>query len=447
MVGYNPSDSLFDSIFVFLRDVPPFMRQEKSTSLRKSNLFYDLRRCGQPYFVHGSEAVSFTEKSKVNTTWSTYTKLIATWWIEHAGLVEGFVDTKTTKNLVAMEEESVDLGSGQVDNEFSADPYINPTLLSLQSAWYSFVFTLGVIGNIYIILTVWCRKEMSSTINWFIVNLAFSDLGILLISLPAEYIRDYFSWPFNKLTCQLFVPLNEVFFCVSIFTLTIITIERFRVICRPFKPRLTEKKAKIVIVLVWIVAYLAVGLPVSFLMEVEKMDSDLKCLLKWPGVLQRRLHTCFIATLVIVPLLITAAGYAAIVSTMRKQSSRIRARTNSISSNSLTFRRDMICLQQNAKLIKMLLLIVIVFWVCMMPLAILALANEFGSINIKHGLSAFCVALFFSNSAFNPIAVYVMSSELREGLYRLFQRVLTCFTGQILNELWQIWFWPRHCAV
>lgn len=165
------------------------------------------------------------------------------------------------------------------------------------------------------------------------------------------------------------------------------------------------------------------------------MDSDLKCLLKWPGVLQRRLHTCFIATLVIVPLLITAAGYAAIVSTMRKQSSRIRARTNSISSNSLTFRRDMICLQQNAKLIKMLLLIVIVFWVCMMPLAILALANEFGSINIKHGLSAFCVALFFSNSAFNPIAVYVMSSELREGLYRLFQRVLTCFTGQILNEL------------
>ena len=68
MVGYNPSDSLFDSIFVFLRDVPPFMRQEKSTSLRKSNLFYDLRRCGQPYFVRGSEAVSFTEKSKVNTT-------------------------------------------------------------------------------------------------------------------------------------------------------------------------------------------------------------------------------------------------------------------------------------------------------------------------------------------------------------------------------------------
>ena len=38
-------------------------------------------------------------KSKVNTTWSTYTKLINTWWITHSGLVEGFVDTKNCQEL------------------------------------------------------------------------------------------------------------------------------------------------------------------------------------------------------------------------------------------------------------------------------------------------------------------------------------------------------------
>ena len=64
MVGYNPSDYLFDSIFVFRCHEPSFMRQEKCTRLRKSNLFYDLRSCGQPYFIHGSEAVSFSEKVK-----------------------------------------------------------------------------------------------------------------------------------------------------------------------------------------------------------------------------------------------------------------------------------------------------------------------------------------------------------------------------------------------
>lgn len=312
-------------------------------------------------------------------------------------------------------------------NDLSGELYFNPTLLTIQSAWYSFVLTLGVIGNAYIILTVWCRKDMSSTTNLFIVNLAFSDLGILLISLPAEYIKEYFSWPFNKLTCQIFVPLNEVFFCASIFTLTVITVERFRVICRPFKPRITEREAKIVIVIVWIVSYLAVGFPLSFLMVVEEIAGSRKCLLVWPGDLERRLHTCFIAILIIVPLFITAVGYASIVASMRRQSARIRARTNSVGSATISFRKDMICLQQNTNLIKMLLLIVIVFWICMLPLTLLALAIEFGSINSTskpvQGLYAFFVALFFSNSAFNPIAVYIMSSELRKGLYAFYERI------------------------
>ena len=88
-------------------------------------------------------------------------------------------------------------GSGQIeqDNYFRE---IDSTLLTVQSAWYSFVLTLGLIGNLYIILTVCCRKDTSSTTNFFIVNLAISDLGILAISLPAAYINDHFTWPFDK---------------------------------------------------------------------------------------------------------------------------------------------------------------------------------------------------------------------------------------------------------
>ena len=324
-------------------------------------------------------------------------------------------------------------GSGQTEPVESL-PEIDTKLLTIQSAWYSFVLTLGVVGNLYIILTVWCRKDMSSTTNLFIVNLAISNLGILLISLPVSYIMEYFMWPFDKLTCQIFVPLNDVFFCVSIFTLTVITLERFRVVCRPFKPRISVKEAKIVIVIVWIVSYLAVGFPLSFLMKVEETTIGRKCLLKWPGDLERRLHTCFVATLIIVPLLITAGGYAAIVASMRRQSSRIRTRANSISSDTIAFRRDVLQLQGNAKLIKMLLLIVIVFWICMLPLTILALAAEFGSIDIsskaEQGLYSFFIALFFSNSAFNPIAVYIMSSELRQGLYAFQKRISSQFCSQ-----------------
>ena len=65
-----------------------------------------------------------------------------------------------------MEEESLgDLGSGQMGNDVSTEAYINPTLVVFTECVVFFVFTLGVIGNLYVILTVWCRKEMSSTTN------------------------------------------------------------------------------------------------------------------------------------------------------------------------------------------------------------------------------------------------------------------------------------------
>lgn len=342
-----------------------------------------------------------------------------------------------------MEGESTeDMGSGIMDyglSENSENP-INYTFLAIQCAWYSFVLILGITGNVYIILTVWCRKDMCSTTNLFIVNLAFSDLGILLISLPAEFIKDYVGWPFDKLTCQIFAPLNEVFFCVSILTLTVITIERFRAICRPFKPHLTQRKAKVIIIIVWFVSYLTVGFPMSFLMDVQESQNHLRCGPKWSGDLQRRIHTCFIATLIIVPLFITAGGYAAIVSAMKRQSARIRARANSLSGATVTFRHDQFRLEKNAELIKMLLLIVVVFWICMLPLTLLALAIDFGGIDPTTKavdlLYTLGISLFFSNSAFNPVAVYMMSSELRKGLYAFLDRISKYFDYKFI-EVWK----------
>lgn len=67
--------------------------------------------------------------------------------------------------------------------------------------WYLFVFIFGIIGNVYIILIVWCCKDMCFIINLFIVNLVFSDLGILLIFFLVEFIKDYVGWFFDKLIC------------------------------------------------------------------------------------------------------------------------------------------------------------------------------------------------------------------------------------------------------
>lgn len=80
----------------------------------------------------------------------------------------------------------------------------------------------------------------------------------------------------------------------------------------------------------------------------------------------------------------------------------------------------------------MFFLIVVVFWICMLFLMLLVLVIEFGSIDliikIVVGLYIFSIVLFFSNSVFNFIVVYIMSLELRKGIYVFFYRILNCFS-------------------
>ena len=323
-------------------------------------------------------------------------------------------------------------------DDMSADETIfTPTFITIQSGWYSFIFTLGVIGNLYIIVAVLARTTRSSTTNLFIVNLAISDLLILLIYLPQTYILDYFSWPFGKIGCRLSIPLNEVFFAVSILTLTVITLERHRAIVQPFKKTLGKKGAKAIIVGLWVVSYLTVGFPLSLIMEMKQYGDDNKCEMRWPSPLHRQLHTIFIASLaVVVPLFIIALGYARMILAMKKQSERIRRRTSTTNSigRSSSFARDMYILEKNRKLIKMLIVLVVVFWICMLPLVVVALVLEFlsidftrpGAIRLVEGLYTFSISLFFSNSAFNPVAIYIMCSEMRKCSYSIHYSIKNC---------------------
>lgn len=301
-----------------------------------------------------------------------------------------------------------------------------PDYITVQFAWYSFIFTLGVIGNLYITLAVICRKEMgTSTTNYFIFNLAVSDLGILLVSLPAAIIHDYFSWPFGKVACQVLIALNDVFFSVSICTITVITLERYRAIVMPFKPKMSVRGGKITIALIWLLSYLIIGFPMSFHMEVLDNGERLLCMPRWPSPIVNKIQTCLIGALIVIPLFITAYAYIVMIRAMKVQSKRLRdstisahvnPRTCSVTSSSS---HDHQRHTYNAKLFKMLIIIVVVFWICMCPLTLLALIVEFfpqvhnGS-KLMDGLFTIFVALFFTNSAFNPLAIYIMSSDLRK---------------------------------
>ena len=54
---------------------------------------------------------------------------------------------------------------------------------------FCFVLLGSLFGNIFIIIIVYKNRHLRKTINYFIVNMAFSDLGLTLIVRPVEITR------------------------------------------------------------------------------------------------------------------------------------------------------------------------------------------------------------------------------------------------------------------
>ena len=80
-------------------------------------------------------------------------------------------------------------------------------------------------------------KELKTPANIFVINLALSDLCLMLSQFPM-FIYNTFSggiWMFGPFMCELYAAAGSVFSLCSICTMTIISIDRYNVIVRGIK--------------------------------------------------------------------------------------------------------------------------------------------------------------------------------------------------------------------
>lgn len=75
---------------------------------------------------------------------------------------------------------------------------------------YIIVFLVGIIGNLLFCYVVWKNKMLKSVTNFFLVNLAVSDLMVITICLPATLVHDILeTWFLDLLMCK-FVSYMQV---------------------------------------------------------------------------------------------------------------------------------------------------------------------------------------------------------------------------------------------
>ncbi|GAB1607809.1 octopamine receptor Oamb-like [Argonauta hians] len=122
----------------------------------------------------------------------------------------------------------------------------------------SSVNILVIAGNILVIVTVAKYKKLRSVTNLFIVSLAFADLFLGIAILPFAIMFELLRWwIFGNAWCSMWLAIDVWLSTASILNLMAISLDRYIAVMHPIRyPTLmSRKRAKILIAVVWIVAF------------------------------------------------------------------------------------------------------------------------------------------------------------------------------------------------
>jgi hypothetical protein len=107
---------------------------------------------------------------------------------------------------------------------------------------YLITFIVAIVGNIFICLVIYNKKNLRSTTYMLILNMAISDIiGGLVI--PGQWFFCSY-WFFSETgaigdrICGIFKSAQILSYYASTFTMTAIAIDRYRLICNPLSNRM-----------------------------------------------------------------------------------------------------------------------------------------------------------------------------------------------------------------
>ena len=166
--------------------------------------------------------------------------------------------TKTNQNNMVL-----NITNGSSLQPLSNEPPDTTLERILVPLTFAVIFLLGLMGNSGLLYIVMKQKDMQTIPNVYIANLAFGDLLVSLICVPfTATVYIFEDWPYGTIMCKLNEFLQTLSLAVSVFSLTILSSERYRVITGAAisDSKVAKRKTAIVIGLVWVVSVL-IALP------------------------------------------------------------------------------------------------------------------------------------------------------------------------------------------
>ncbi|XP_068225027.1 uncharacterized protein [Palaemon carinicauda] len=345
-----------------------------------------------------------------------------------------------TPNTNSSDEESTELGS----IKWSSSRII---LFIIQ-----FVIMIEtVLGNLMVILSVKVEKKLQTPFNYYIVNLAFTDMnvGFSVMSLFMIYnLYDYF--PFNNFLCNYWIWSDYTMTFESVMTLAAISLDRLWSVTWSlhYRNHNSGKKSLLIILGTW-VWVAVIWLPPFFYDRAVHEYGPGICY--WDTVLNKNLVVWVGFMGYYFPLFLMIGAYARIMWVVKKRASTIRdaAKKDSITSQptetsvscetgpneqkklvsagpstAAVDERQEAKLKREMKAVYTLLNIVVIFLICWVPFYILFVLSAWFPTLFPDWYITFSYWMAYINSAVNPILYPLSSLEFRAAYKKVFNIVL-----------------------
>ncbi|XP_047911015.1 substance-P receptor isoform X1 [Anser cygnoides] len=304
-------------------------------------------------------------------------------------------------------------------NDSSTNQFIQPLWqVALWAVAYALIVVVSVVGNVVVMWIILAHKRMRTVTNYFLVNLAFAEASMSAFNTVVNFTYAIHNeWYYGLIYCKFhnFFPIAAVF--ASIYSMTAIALDRYMAIIHPLQPRLSATATKVVIGVIWLLAFL-LAFPQGYYSVMESLPGRLVCLVAWPehstDVYGKTYHFCMTVLIYFLPLLVIGCAYTVVSITL--WASEIPGDSSDRYHEQVSAKR---------KVVKMMIIVVCTFALCWLPYHIYFTLQYF---NREWYLQKFIQQVYLaimwlamSSTMYNPIIYCCLNDRFRVGFKHVFR--------------------------
>ena len=187
-----------------------------------------------------------------------------------------------------------------------------PYMVVILSVLYGIISAVAISGNSFVIYVIIRDQRMRSVTNFFIGNLSLADVLIGIFSIPFQFQAALLqTWNMPHFLCPVAPFVKELTVNVSILTLAVIAVDRYKAVLDPFRVKGSHVHTAVLkMSVVWLVStLLAIPSAIVFRVNTDLPDKP-QCLPVFRHTAVRQAYQLsLILTQYFLPLIIISVAY------------------------------------------------------------------------------------------------------------------------------------------